>query len=205
MKAGFTLIETLATTALAALLMLAGLKVIESVGRSRAALVRDDEAISPAHLLEVLRRDLANSRFMKLDGAGLALTGYGSLDRGTLSPTHRRAQVVYAVKRAAGRSLLVREQRDLDGRTNRDRWSELVCRGVKRFAVEPVPSPAENGSATDARDDDVDADERGRGASAPDRGLEQPSGAVPVPGRVRIILVFDDSPQQPVNELVILR
>lgn len=169
-RSAFTLIELLAATALAALLLAAGFRVIGSLGRARAVLARQEQSRTyVAETLDLLRWDLANARYMKSSPGELTLTGYGSLDPQTFAPRHRPVTVRYRLAApgeapgeadggvgatgGGGRAWLVREQIDLDSSTNRNRSSALVCAGVAGFEVSPAAEPgaaaaAANGNAS---------------------------------------------------------
>ena len=195
MRRGFTLIEILATTALAALLLLAGFRAIASLGRARAALAAQEARRTYApEVVDLLRLDLSNARYMKARAGELTLTGYCGLDATTLEPTHRPATVRYHLARAGGRSWLLREQTDLDVSTNRNRWSTLVCPGVAAFDV--TAKPADNGPGTGGRADPSQRDATPYRASRGDRtgwegpevGLDRPFDQEDVPNRVRVTL-----------------
>jgi hypothetical protein len=141
----FTLVELLAASALAAVLMVVLFQVIVSLGRSRAALAAaaGDGRTGPhaawkADLLDTLRRDLANATEVRVGRDEVEITGHGSLDRQTLAAAHEPVTVVYGLVGPAGRASLVRRQSPRGGVTNDRAWSELVCANVSRFSLEPV-------------------------------------------------------------------
>lgn len=140
----FTLLELLAATALAAVLMVVLLQVVASMARGKVVLERDaaaDTAPWQSDLLENLRWDLTNTVEGTAEPGRLRLSGHGSLDRATLEPEHRPVNVSYAVEQRGGRSWLVRRQSPRGGLTNERGWSELVCPNVASFIVEPVEAP----------------------------------------------------------------
>ena len=136
----FTLIELLAASALASVLVLVLFQVIGSLGRTRAALDRKAAADSTtsAHepwksdLLDMLRWDLANATERKLEPGRVTLVGHGSLDRRTLAAGHEPAAVIYELERRGGRSLLVRRQVDAGA------WTEVLCADATGFALQPL-------------------------------------------------------------------
>ena len=137
MRRAFTILELLAATALAALLMLAVLHVIGSVGRTRAAMARWPETgMWRADLLDTLRRDLTGSTGIRYDPAGVTLTGHAAVDRDTLATSDEPVTVVYAVETIAGRSWLCRRQSSRAANGQRA-WKELLAPDVTTFAVRP--------------------------------------------------------------------
>lgn len=141
---GFTLLELLAASALAAVLMVVMLQVIASLARGRVVLERETAA-GPApwqaDLVEIIRWDLFHATDGTAEPNRLRLAGHGSLDRATLEAAHRPVTVVYALEQLGGRTWLVRRQSPRGGMTNERGWSELVCPDVIGFAVEPVEAP----------------------------------------------------------------
>ena len=198
MRRGFTLVEILATIALAALLLLAGFRAVASLGRQRAMLARQEAARTYVpELADLLRLDLSNARYMKAAPNELTLTGYCGLDADTLDPNHRPVTVRYHLARAGGRGRVVREQTDLDVPTNRNRWSAVVCSGVAAFEVRAsTADPSANadrptGGSAGTRRDAPPAGVRvtrayRTGWDGPELGLDQPFDQEDVPDRVRL-------------------
>ena len=135
-RRAFTLIELLAASALAAMLVLVLFQVIGSLGRTRAALDRKESAAAhepwKSDLLDMLRWDLANATERRLEPGRVTLAGHGSLDRRSLAAGHEPTAVIYELERRGSRSVLVRRQ--IDARA----WSELLCADVTAFTVEPL-------------------------------------------------------------------
>ncbi len=138
MRRGFTLIEALASSALAALLMLAGVSVIASLGRSRATLTRDESRTDVRGVVEMIRFDLANARRIKARPNHVTLTGFGGLDERSLAPHQRPVRITYILKKTGSQTWLVREQVELNTPANGNRWTELICAGVETFSIEPI-------------------------------------------------------------------
>lgn len=179
MKRSFTLIETLAATALAALLMLAMLALIEAIGRTNTAMARSDGHRDERcrRIADLIALDLRHADEVTRDDAGrrLVLVGPVGLNERTLEPVHRPAEVVYelcpvartprfdvgeeARRRDANAqspvTWLVRKQANDDVPTNRHTWSQLVCAGVNRLELAPARTAsrptdqAPRGPATD--------------------------------------------------------
>lgn len=204
MRRGFTLVEVLATTALAGLLLFAAFKVTASLARGQRALLAQQRAESAApQLLELLRWDLTNARFIRAQPGALSLVGYGKLDPRDAGPNHRAVHVVYRLRSAAGQRWLVREQTIL-GRGGR-RSAQLVCSGVREFRVERI---ARRSDASSAREDAETADEQEDSlitAGATGDGLQPPRGHDLVPNRLRLIVEPEGALGVRANELIYLR
>jgi hypothetical protein len=139
MRKAFTILELLAATALTALLMVAVLQVIGSIGRTRAAMSRQS-ADGPwkADLLDALRRDLVNSSGIRYEANAVTLTGHAALDPLTLDPVHEPVVVTYGVTTRANRTWLYRRQAPRDGFRGSPAWSELLAPDVARFTLRPA-------------------------------------------------------------------
>lgn len=183
-SSGFTLVELLAATVLSAVLVVAMLLIVAGIGRDRREIARRAAADVPAELIEVLRWDLLSARAIEFRENGVLLSGYGSLDRQTLSPlSHRPAEVVYQVEELAGRPWLVRRQQE-PGKP-KTASAELVCVGVKEIRILPIEitdGPAKETQPTDPID----------------RRLS-------MTGQVRLSIAFDSEARKPIQETVVLR
>lgn len=139
MKRAFTILELLAATALTAVLMVAVLHLVGSLGRGRDAITKHaDDSAWRMDLLEMLRRDLTNATQMTMAQNRVVLIGSGALARGSLVPQHEPVTVTYEIAGANGRGCLVRRQSPRDGASRQPGWSELVCPNLMSFAIEPV-------------------------------------------------------------------
>ena len=138
MRKAFTLLELLACTALTALLMLAILKIVASLGASRAALARQPQ-VQPwrADLLDTLRRDLTNASQVTFQADGITLVSHASLDPADLTLGHQPATVAYALTTLHGRTWLVRRQSPRDTLSNTAPFAELLCPDVTIFSIRP--------------------------------------------------------------------
>ena len=139
MRKAFTLLELLACTALTALLMLAILKIVASLGASRAAMARQPQ-VQPwrADLLDTLRRDLNNASQISFQAGGITLVSHASLDPADLTLGHQPATVVYGLTTLHGRTWLVRRQSPRDALSNTAPFAELLCPDVTAFSVRPA-------------------------------------------------------------------
>jgi prepilin-type N-terminal cleavage/methylation domain-containing protein len=137
MRRGFTLIEQLAAAALAVLLMMGALGVLRGAGRDQARLTsRANDHVAP-DAMRLIRWDMENASRVRGGRDAVVLSGFNSLDAGSLRPTHRPVRVTYAV--SAG--YLRRTQEALDIAGNRNGWSELVCGGVSSIEITPLAPP----------------------------------------------------------------
>ena len=137
MRRAFTLVELLAATALSAVLMLAVLQVIGSIGRSRPA--RGDTDLSQRDdLVELLRRDLSQSTSIRFGSNEVTLTGHSAIEPGTRALSHQPVTVTYVVMTIGGRSWLVRRQIARNGRSMDAPYIELVAPDVSRLEIQPT-------------------------------------------------------------------
>ena len=133
-RRGFTLIEMLLATVLAALLLGGVLAVTAAMSKDSArAAIPSEPARSP--IVRLLEWDLTNAATMQTsdDGQSLTLVGNGALDPSTLSANGRLARVVYRIDPHT--RALSREQRYLDDEIRSEPWVELLGTGVKRLDV----------------------------------------------------------------------
>lgn len=133
-RRGFTLIEMLLATVLAALLLGGVLTVTAAMSKDSARTTTLPEpARSP--IVRLLEWDLTNAATMQPsdDGQSLTLVGNGALDPRTMSPDGRLARVVYRIDPRI--RALTREQRYLDDDIRPEPWVELLGTGVKRLDV----------------------------------------------------------------------
>ncbi len=143
MRRGFTIIELLAASALAALLTLAGFRVIASINRSNAVMAKQESAApDTAAVVELLRHDLLHARYIKTARNSLSLAGHGGVSPADYSPTHLPALIVYRVQRVGNHSWLVREQGSLVPGRPRAPWTELVWPGAATLDFQSL-APAE--------------------------------------------------------------
>jgi prepilin-type N-terminal cleavage/methylation domain-containing protein len=132
MRRGFTLVEMMVATVVAAMLLAGAMGVVSGLARDHrrisARVAQGDSRV----LLEVLRRDLLSaSAVLREVGGGVVLVGHGGVDGRTMTGTGRLARVRYRVSKG----VLVREQRYLDDAIRPEGWGEVVMIGVRRFEV----------------------------------------------------------------------
>jgi len=136
LRRGFTLIELMVATVLAALLMAAVLGVLKGVTRSQKTLMRGDTAPPwQARLISQLEWDLTNSRSVVPTVDGFQLKGFAGRDFASGAALHGPTTVQYAVRNVAGQLWLVRGEAHLDSLSLDNDSLELVCNRVERIAL----------------------------------------------------------------------
>ncbi len=149
-RSGMTLIELLAATVLAALVMIATLGVIRSLATARKAL--DEAAVCQPwkrRLAEQLRADLLQSRLLKWDAQQLRLRGYAGRHPVTGVATQRPTEIVYAVRECGTRAFLVRVETALDAPSLGNHRSELAAEGISHIRIQRRED--DEGTSPDAR------------------------------------------------------
>lgn len=181
-RSGLTLVELLAATALAGLLLAALSGVLETLRTQRETL-RRNHPVAPwqARARRQIRWDLAHARWMLVRPRELHLIGYAA--RGPDGAVgHRPARVVYVVRTLGGRSWLLRRESRLEDRSRSRGPRRPVLSGVTGIRVRPVDDPSR--------------------PRAGDPAPAAESGFVPVPGALRLILAGDE-PGAPVLESLV--
>lgn len=130
-RTAFTLIELIASAALASLMMAGIFTVTWSALRESRQLERSStNDFPPTKLIEHLRVDLQHARGMRIEPAGLTIHGFVARDPTTKRSTLAPGRVQYQVKRVAGQRVLTRTY---DGQ----RWEPLWF-GFGRLLIEPL-------------------------------------------------------------------
>ena len=192
-RAGFTLVEMMLATVLAAMLIGGVMTVASGLSRDRR---RMDEKMSvqrPTVLVELLRKDFVNSSAViwSSDGDTIVMVGHGGLDAKLLTPTGRLSLITYRMTGRGPAASLIREQRYLDDPVRPGIWREVVSVGVRDFAI----GPRSNDADAVALGEDV----AGRiSPAALGRGVR----VTRVPSRVRLRI---DSDGRAVDEEVVVR
>jgi prepilin-type N-terminal cleavage/methylation domain-containing protein len=187
-RRGFTLVEMLLASTLAAVLMGGVLAATAGLSRDRRRMEERVERTHSSAATDVIRRDLTNAAALVAAGPrGFELVCHGGIDGKTLAANQRLVRVTYRVvkhRRGAG-STLVREQAYLDDPIRRDRWSEVVATGVTGITL-----TAQSGDAEPVEVGE-DVSERLRAISG--AGGDGPIRAVRVASRVRVRIEFGES------------
>jgi prepilin-type N-terminal cleavage/methylation domain-containing protein len=144
-RRGFTLVEMMLATVLAAMLIGGVMTVASGLSRDRRRMQERMTAQRPTVLIELLRKDLANASAViwSSDAGTVVLVGHGGLDPKSLTPTGRLAEVTYRVRGRGAAAALVREQRYLDDAIRPQPWREVVSVGVRDFAIAASSDDAE--------------------------------------------------------------
>jgi type II secretory pathway component PulJ len=135
-RSAMTLVELLAATILAALLMAAVLGVLKAVTREQRALrIHPSAEAWQAQLIRQLEWDLANSRSVTSTATGFQLVGFAGRDFASGAALHCRTSIEYAVQNVRGQSFLVRSEAHLDSANLDNQSLELVCNQVERIVL----------------------------------------------------------------------
>jgi type II secretory pathway component PulJ len=160
-----TLVELLAATILAALLMAAVLGVLKSVTRAQKVLARNGPTEGwQARLVNQLEWDLANSRTVVTTAEGFELGGFAGRDFASGAALHCPTSIQYAVRNLGGRSCLVRGEAHLDSLNLDNQSLELVCNQVERIVLGSADGAAPQLSSATKPQKNADDD-----ASIPDQ------------------------------------
>ena len=148
-RAALTLVELLAATVLSALLMILVAGILRSITRQQAW-VASEAGRSPAVVVvgDLLERDLDNARHIATGAGRLRLRGLLAEDPSTHLPTHRRAEVVYEVRRLAGHRCLIRTLAHTSGNGAPERWRRVVWLGAGRLVTQQFRLPTNLGAPT---------------------------------------------------------
>lgn len=135
-RQALTLVEILAATLLATLLIVAVLGVLTSVTRGQKALLNDGVPDAwQRRLTTQLEWDLENSRSLKLVPEGILLEGYAGRDSQTGAPLHCPSVIAYLVRQEKGATHLVRQETHPESLSLHNTWTELVCADVERIEL----------------------------------------------------------------------
>jgi type II secretory pathway pseudopilin PulG len=143
-RKAFTLVELLAASVLAALLIVAILSVVAALDRDRRAhaaldLDRTTQTVND-NLFRLMQWDFSNAtRWRSFDGA-YYFQSHGSLDPRTLAPTDLPVTVRYELNESAGKRWLTRSQTPRD-KASGGAWSAPLCANVADLAIVPADNP----------------------------------------------------------------
>lgn len=135
---GFTLIEMLAATTLAAVMMVGLLAVMASLRRGLEQQQHTDSQWRQK-VLAVVGQDFQLARYGAAPQQNqLLLIGYLDRDPLTGAPTHRPARVLYQIVPAGEDQVLIRQQQRLDGSRSHPVQVRLLAAEISRFKVVAV-------------------------------------------------------------------
>ncbi len=130
-RRAFTLVEVLAATAIASLLMVALLGIVAGISRKEKLLTSRDEPAWHAQVKYLLKRDLGSATGYSC--APNSLTLHTCTHRLTASEPWIPVEVVYEVVEVAGKSALVRSERLLQ--STEASHSDIVAYGVDQIVL----------------------------------------------------------------------
>ncbi len=137
----FTLLELMATSAIAALVMSAALVVLGLLSRDRLRAAAAQRLEPDRALPAILVWDIINARqvFAAPEGGELRLIGYGSLNSTRLVPSGRPCSVTYRIVVDQNKSsLLLRRQSLLDDSPQIQPWAEAVAFNIRSISAESM-------------------------------------------------------------------
>jgi type II secretory pathway component PulJ len=189
----FTVIELLATTVIAAILMLAVLTVVGQLGRDQTRLAHGETQAAPEQIVQLLSKDLARATSITVDPqtGAVILEGYGALEQTTFIPTGRAARVTYSVLSSASGQWLMRKQLSLD-EAYAHPWVECVGSAIKRLTVTPEQAADVAGATANA----------GSGAGSQ---MAQAGTTKVAYERVRLQIEWADAGRSPFDQAIVLR
>jgi prepilin-type N-terminal cleavage/methylation domain-containing protein len=182
-KSAFTLIEMVAASAIAALLMAGAFAVMTTMihdrERMKASALPGKQQTSA--ILEIFRNDLVTASTYAADKNKLTLQNCHLLNKSMVS-TDRPVEVVYHVVRGQdGESYFVRRQRTLDDPAVPRPTSELLAIGILNWTIEPLLDEMAPRSASGAG-----------------------QNALPLPRRFRLEVRFEDA-RKNIDQVICLR
>lgn len=188
-SSAFTLIEMVASLALAAMLMVALLNVIVSTAHAqnqlRSSGTHDRQVADLA--IDLLRHDLMHARMIRSEPNELHLRARSGLDPATGEPTHRPVQIAYELITLNDQSWLVRTQRDGDDATDSNRHHRLVLANVTSFEISTPPAPGSESPASGRE---------GRGGQSDDDANLRPD-------RVHVHVILPDSDRPLIDQTLL--
>jgi hypothetical protein len=141
------MVEVLAATLLAALLMSAVLGVLKAVTAHQKEFTRGLPDSWRSRFCALLEWDLQNSKTVLLNPDGFELRGFAGRDLVSGTPLHCRTSIEYAVKKVRDESCLIRTEIHLDAPNLDSVRRELVLSQVERIDLgvnpgsrKPIPS-----------------------------------------------------------------
>lgn len=185
-----TLIELLAASALAALLMTAMFGVLGAMSVERRTLF-ENRAVEPwrDQLIEQLRWDFSNARRMSVTSEELHLIGYGGRDFTTEEATLRPTEVVYIIKNDGHCKWLLRKEIHLDSNSLHNSRIEIAGKGITAIAVQRID---------DFQDDDLLENPQASGQSR--RSMQTLSS---IPSKLRVILFGEGENTRVLDEQIL--
>lgn len=160
-RTGMTIIELLASTVLATLLMVAVLGVLQSMTRGQKTLVSDISPVWHARFVRQLQWDIANSHSHRTTADGFELIGFAGRSIADGEPLHCQTVVRYAVVDVNDHKMLLRQEIHTESLSLDNSTTNLICAGIERIVMSTAETVESSGV-------DVAASYRGDGP-LPDR------------------------------------
>jgi hypothetical protein len=132
---GLTMVEVLAATLLAALLMSAVLGVLKAVTGHQKTFTRGLQESWHSPVCALLEWDLNNSKTVLQNADGFELRGFAGRDLVSGMTLHCRTSIEYAVKKVRDESCLIRTETHLDAPNLDSVRSELVLSRVEQIVL----------------------------------------------------------------------
>jgi hypothetical protein len=166
------MVEVLAATLLAALLMSAVLGVLKAVTAHQKEFTRGLPDTWRSRFCALLEWDLQNSKTVLLNPDGFELRGFAGRDLVSGTPLHCRTSIEYAVKKVRDESCLVRTEIHLDAPNLDSVRRELVLSQVERIDLGINPVLAKTIPGRDPTEGDPLPDQVGVALTASDSHAE---------------------------------
>lgn len=147
-QSGFTLIELVLASALAAILMAGMLSVLAGITRDRERLARLHNMETPdrAAIIQLIRRDLSCATNFQGGENELTVHTYSSLDVADSHAVDRPSEVTYSLLKDQGMWWLIRRQQFVDEPVPPRPVMNLVACGVTRFNENELLTTSAQGS-----------------------------------------------------------
>ncbi|HCD32464.1 MAG TPA: hypothetical protein DER01_08640 [Phycisphaerales bacterium] len=129
-RRGFTIMELLIASTLAAILMVG---ILFATTQQAKQVQRLQTQTSPLHfdtVIQMLRSDLMLATACKVTEDQIQLQGYMQLNSKTQSQTQKPAHVIYRLVAIGNDHWLIRHQRDPSSLTLQDSSANLLCKGI---------------------------------------------------------------------------
>jgi hypothetical protein len=186
-----TLIELMAASALAALLMTAMFGLLRAMSVQRNTLFKN-RVIEPwrDQLVEQLRWDFSNARQMSVTPEELHLVGYGGCDFATKAATLRPTEIIYSIKVDGRHHWLLRKESHLDSNSLNNSHTEIAAPGIAAIVVQRI--------------DDSQNDEQLDRTQTTERKHSALRALTPVSNKLRIVLFGEDENTHVLDEQILL-
>lgn len=194
-RAGMTLIEVTAATALAVLMVAAMAGVLRSLRTQKVALANDE--FQPAwqrQLVDGIRWDLMNSHDMASQLGQLKLLGFSGRDPHSREVTHHLAVIYYKIRESKGEHLLLRRETPLDAKSvvlGQSEWKNQECIAI-----------GVTGIFITSMEDTIEPDAISQLLSE-GKKEEMPDQWVPIPQQFRLVLTGENQ-EILVDEILVL-